>query len=148
VWRGFKKPASPCLFYKSEFTMMKHLSSDDIRKLHMQLVQMRTRLLDEIQTAEADIKAVHEAREGEGRGDSDASEITRFEELRRSEIGIDERHLRAVEEAERRMSEGQYGVCVDCGTEIARERLLALPTAVRCTACENKHAALSMRDYG
>lgn len=116
---------------------MKHLSCDDIRKLHMQLVQMRTRLLDEIQTAEIDIKAAHEALEGEGRGGSDASAIIRFEELRRSEIEIDENHLRSVEEAERRMSDGLYGVCADCGKTIARERLLALPTAVRCAACED-----------
>lgn len=117
---------------------MKHLSSDDIRKLHIQLVQMRTRLLGEIQTANADIKAAHEALEGEGRGGSDTSELTRLEELRRSEIEIDENNLRAVEEAERRMSGGHYGVCVDCGKTITRERLLALPTAARCTACEDR----------
>lgn len=116
---------------------MKHLSSHDIRELHMQLVQMRTRLLDEIQTAEADIKAAHEALEGEGRGGSDAAETTRFEELRRSEIDIDERQLGAVEQAERRINEGLYGVCVDCGKAIAPDRLFALPTAVRCTACED-----------
>ena len=117
--------------------MMKHLSNDDIRKLHIQLVEMRTRLLDEIQTAEADIKAAHEAREGEGRGSSDTSEITRLEELRRSEIEIDENHLRTIAEAELRISEGNYGICMDCGKAIARERLLALPTAVRCTMCED-----------
>lgn len=116
---------------------MKHLSSDDVRKLHMQLVEMRTRLLDEIHTAEADITAAHEAREGEGRGGSDTSEISRFEELRRSEIEIDENHLRTIEEAEHRISEGHYGVCMDCGKPIARERLLALPTAVRCKVCED-----------
>ncbi|MBV6274446.1 TraR/DksA C4-type zinc finger protein [Alcaligenaceae bacterium CGII-47] len=98
---------------------------------------MKIRLLDEIQNAEADIKAAHEVREGEGRGGSDTSEITRFEELRRSEMEIDDNHLREVEEAEHRMSEGHYGVCVDCGKAIARERLFALPTAVRCAACKD-----------
>jgi DnaK suppressor protein len=126
---------------------MKHLLSSDIQKLHLQLVQMRTRLLDEIQAAEAEIKTAHEAQEGEGRMGSDASEFIRFEEVRRSEIEIDERQLRAVQEAELRISEGQYGICTDCGAEIARERLLAMPTAVRCMLCENKQTAFEIRDH-
>lgn len=117
---------------------MKHLSSDDIRTLHMQLVQIRMQLLDEIQTAEADIKAAQEALEGEVRSGSDVSELTRIEELRRSEIDIDKRQLMAVEEAERRMHAGQYGVCIDCGKVIASDRMFALPTAARCTVCEDR----------
>lgn len=116
--------------------MTKHLSNNDIRELHLQLVQMRIRLLDEIQATEADIRQMHEAREGEGGSGSDISEITRIEDLRRSEIEIDEQQLRAVEDAESRMSEGQYGICADCGEPVMRERLFALPTAVRCTDCE------------
>lgn len=119
---------------------MKHLDNSDVRELHLQLVQMRTRLLAEIQAAEADIKAAHEAREGEGGSGSDVSEITRIEELRRSEMEIDEEQLRAVEGAESRMSEGLYGICTDCGEPIVRERLFALPTAVRCTDCERQQA--------
>ena len=119
---------------------MKHLSSSDVRKLHQQLVQMRTRLLDEIQAAEAEIKTALVAQEGEGRTGSDTLELIGFEEVRRSEIEIDQRQLRAVQEAERRISEGLYGICTDCGAAIARERLLALPAAIRCVLCENKQA--------
>lgn len=118
--------------------MMKHLSCDDLRELQMKLIQMRTQLLDEIETAEADIKAAHEALEGEGRGGSDASAIIRFEELRRSEVDLNERQLSEVNEAERKISEGSYGVCIDCGETIAPDRLFALPTAVRCTTCEER----------
>lgn len=115
---------------------MKHLSRNDIEKLQLRLSQMRARLLDEIQTAECDIEAAHEALEGEVRSGSDASEVTRLEEIRRSEIEADERQLNAVAEAERRIDEGLYGVCIDCGNTIPVERLFALPTAVRCTSCE------------
>lgn len=127
---------------------MKHLSSDDIRELHARLTQMRARLTDEIRTAKADIDAAHEARGGEGGFGSDVSEITRIEELRRSEIAIDEEHLRSIEEAESRMSEGRYGICVDCGKPIVRARLLALPAAVRCADCGNKQTAPPVRDGG
>jgi DnaK suppressor protein len=117
---------------------MRHLSSDDIRSLHQRLVGLRHQLLDEIRMAQADILATHEALEGEVRSGSDASEMTRFEELRRAEIAVDERKLNAVAEAERRMHEGLYGLCVDCGGPIEADRLFVLPTAVRCASCEHR----------
>jgi RNA polymerase-binding transcription factor DksA len=117
---------------------MKHLSSDDIRSLHQRLVAMRNQLLDEIRTAQADIRTSHEALEGEVSSGSDTSEQTRFEELRRAEIAVDERKLDAVFEAERKMNEGLYGICTDCGGPIPTDRLFALPTAVRCASCENR----------
>jgi RNA polymerase-binding transcription factor DksA len=43
-----------------------------------------------------------------------------------------------VEAALRRISIGSYGVCIDCGDEIDRERLNAYPTAKRCVACQNR----------
>ena len=38
-----------------------------------------------------------------------------------------------------RLDAGEYGFCDDCGREIAEQRLLALPFALRCTACESAH---------
>lgn len=127
---------------------MKHLSSSDIRELHTRLIQMRARLTDEIRAAEADIEAAHQAREDEGGFGSDVSEITRIEELRRSEIAIDEEQLRSIEEAESRMNEGRYGICADCGKPIVRARLMALPAAVRCADCESRQTVPPARDIG
>jgi len=41
------------------------------------------------------------------------------------------------------MAEERYGSCVDCGADIALERLLAQPAASRCLACQSatEHAA-------
>lgn len=117
---------------------MKHLSSDDIRRLHQRLIQLRAQLLDEIGTAQSDIKAAHEAWEGEVKSGSDASEMTRLEQLRRAEMEVDARKLDAIGQAERRMNEGLYGICTDCQGPIALERLFALPTAVRCASCETR----------
>ena len=38
-----------------------------------------------------------------------------------------------------RIENGDYGECVDCGSEIAHARLKAYPTATRCLACQEKH---------
>jgi DnaK suppressor protein len=47
--------------------------------------------------------------------------------------------LTRIEEALVRLDAGKYGSCFDCAAEIAERRLRALPFAVRCQACEEKH---------
>ena len=53
--------------------------------------------------------------------------------------------LRQIDEAVRRLEDGGYGACAECGTEIGAARLKALPFADRCRACqeleESRHRA-------
>jgi len=44
--------------------------------------------------------------------------------------------MREIEQALRRIREGEYGECVECGAAIGFERLLAYPTATRCITCQ------------
>ena len=46
--------------------------------------------------------------------------------------------LGRIDEALRRLEEGSYGVCIECGTEIPAVRLRALPFATRCLACQER----------
>ena len=48
--------------------------------------------------------------------------------------------LAEVRQALRRIDEGGYGACVQCGQAIATARLDAYPAAVRCISCANAHA--------
>ncbi len=41
--------------------------------------------------------------------------------------------------ARRRLHDGTYGVCVDCGENIQPKRLEALPATPYCTACQAVH---------
>jgi len=50
-------------------------------------------------------------------------------------------NLRWVDRALRKMDLGTYGVCERCGTEIAIERLEALPWAILCIGCKQKGEA-------
>jgi RNA polymerase-binding transcription factor DksA len=43
--------------------------------------------------------------------------------------------LKALDEAADRLAAGTYGVCSQCGADIAPERLEALPTTTRCIRC-------------
>jgi len=43
--------------------------------------------------------------------------------------------IRQIREALKRIEQGGYGVCAQCGEPIDPKRLKALPTATRCIAC-------------
>lgn len=49
---------------------------------------------------------------------------------------IDE--IRDIEAALQRVKHGEYGVCIDCGDDIAFTRLQAYPTAKRCIVCQEQ----------
>lgn len=44
--------------------------------------------------------------------------------------------LGQIDEAMRRLETGTYGVCANCGTEIAEARLKAVPFATLCRSCQ------------
>jgi RNA polymerase-binding protein DksA len=46
--------------------------------------------------------------------------------------------IRDIDAARRRIEAGSYGVCIDCGTDIGFERLMAYPTAKRCFQCQSQ----------
>lgn len=58
--------------------------------------------------------------------------------------------LVAIDEALRRVADGSYGLCVECGERIATARLHANPVALRCLACQDKaeHASGGARPTG
>lgn len=48
----------------------------------------------------------------------------------------------------RRLTEGAYGFCADCGGEIGVERLRSLPFALRCRHCQEVWEAAECRSTG
>lgn len=55
---------------------------------------------------------------------------------------------RDVEDALRRLHEGRFGSCLDCGDPIPPARLNATPWAARCVACQREHERMAARDAG
>jgi DnaK suppressor protein len=53
----------------------------------------------------------------------------------------DAKILQAIEDALRRIDDGTYGVCRDCGEAIAPARLDAIPWTRVCIACKEKQKA-------
>ena len=48
----------------------------------------------------------------------------------------DAREVHDLQSALVRLDDGHYGVCTECGLDIESARLRALPTAPRCSACQ------------
>ena len=53
----------------------------------------------------------------------------------------DAKILQAIEEALRRIEKGTYGICRDCGEEIAPARLNAIPWTRVCITCKEKQSS-------
>lgn len=71
---------------------------------------------------------------------SQGSEAQRATE-RDLELALDDhetQELLAIDAALARISAGTYGECVDCGADIAPERLRAAPAALRCLRCQQQ----------
>lgn len=53
--------------------------------------------------------------------------------------GILRERLTQMEVAEHKLVDGSFGICEDCGAEIEEERLRAVPYAIRCVRCQERH---------
>lgn len=89
------------------------------------------------------------AASGEGLGLANQSKITDDDAVADAAAAMDvamvireSRELQNIEAALARIDDGSYGICADCGDEIARARLKAYPMATRCVPCQEKHERL------
>ncbi len=71
------------------------------------------------------------------RDEVETSDASIQEEIGFALIGMKSETLRLIEIAIRRLDDGSYGQCLECGGEISEQRLRALPFAGRCRDCED-----------
>ncbi|GAB4484619.1 MAG: hypothetical protein OHK006_09310 [Thermodesulfovibrionales bacterium] len=67
-------------------------------------------------------------------GDWAVVDISEDISLRR--LSAHRKMLLEIDEALRKIGEGTYGICEECGEEIAEKRLIVLPTATLCVDCK------------
>ena len=76
----------------------------------------------------------------------ESSEVDIQEDIEFALIQMKAETLNKIDVALRRLHEGTYGVCFECGAEIAERRLKALPFAVRCRECEEARETAEQRE--
>ncbi len=110
----------------------------NIESARTQLEQARVRLIRQL--AELGSEETGDLRSdmvfGDGFADAGAATAERTEVL-----GLVETlkgQLSGVERALQRIEQGKYGICVNCGKEIAAARMEARPESVYCVDCKAK----------
>ena len=76
----------------------------------------------------------------------ETSEVDIQEDIELALIQMKAETLNKINEALARLEEGRYGLCFECGDEIAEARLRALPFAVRCKDCEAARETAEQRE--
>jgi DnaK suppressor protein len=76
----------------------------------------------------------------------ESSDVDIQDEIEFALIQMKAETLKKIDAALRRLEEGAYGDCSECGGEIAQARLRALPFAVRCKSCEEAHETAEQRE--
>jgi len=104
-------------------------------KFRRMLEAHRQELSEKVQTAIRDVRAERDMHRT-------AADVEQFVEEVHDDIGITliqihSEMLNKVDTAIRRLDQGTYGQCADCGNAIAPARLRALPFAVRCLSCQS-----------
>lgn len=69
--------------------------------------------------------------------DDSVAQIEGHDRLTATKIEL-ELSLKDTEAALKRIEEGEFGKCLNCGQSISVERLEAIPTAFFCTGCQGK----------
>lgn len=106
-----------------------HAVFDD---LHQLLLDRRQQLLEEVRRSEHAVQGV------EGSGRIELAQLRTDQEVAQAEVERDLHELRDIDAALKRLREGQFGACIDCGGDIGAARLRAEPSALRCIACQQQ----------
>ena len=118
--------------------MSTHLTAGQRALLEAELVGRQRDLDRQLAEHQGGLSRAEHARE---LLNQDSDDISHREADRELDMALNDRELAelgAVSAALRRLKEGGYGLCPDCGEGIAFDRLKVEPWALRCIACESR----------
>ena len=126
---------------------MKKLSDDQIaslkKKLDEEKITLQTRITElQAQDPFSDPERVND----NAASDSEANEESSHDRFSAMVTELEET-ISQIEAAIKKMQDGTYGSCTNCGNQIEPERLQILPTARLCLPCEqNKKQVVQIKN--
>ena len=123
------------------------MGRDRYAELRRILEERRREILSEVHGKIRDVRA--EGANNPTTGVLDAAETSEADiqdDIEFALIQMKAETLTKIEEALRRLEEGTFGYCFECGEEISERRLRALPFAVRCKDCEEAREVAQQRE--
>ena len=131
-------------------TMTKTMETANRRRDHRLtalLENRRRELLDDVQAKIRDGRRGY-SHDREVLDEGDSSEVDIQDAIAFALLQMKAETLKMIDVALRRLVEGTYGQCFECGDAIAEARLQALPFAARCTECEDVREVAEGRERG
>jgi DnaK suppressor protein len=114
-------------------------------ELKRMLEDRRRELTSEVQGRIRDVRS-ETGKDRDVLDQGESSEVDIQDDIELALIQMKAETLTKINEALRRLDEGSYGNCFECGEEIAGPRLRALPFAVRCKDCEEERENAEQRE--
>ena len=114
-------------------------------ELKKMLEERRRELMRDVQGKMRDVRS-EGGKEREVLDQGESSEVDIQEDIEFALIQMKAETLNKIDAALRRLEEGSYGDCFECGDEISEARLRALPFAVRCKDCEEARETAEQRE--
>jgi DnaK suppressor protein len=108
------------------------LTKRQLGMFERKLVQQLTELFSGVQAELRDQMVRHLFEQDEPRDEGDESLRVQLRDARVSLAENEARRAQEIEAAIRRIRDGSFGQCVDCGQPIELERLKLVPWAARC----------------
>jgi DnaK suppressor protein len=123
------------------------MNRDRYAELKRILEERRREITDQVHGKIRDVRS--EGANSPNQGVFDAAETSEADiqdDIEFALIQMKAETLSKIEEALRRLDEGTFGYCFECGDEISERRLRALPFAVRCKDCEEARETAQQRE--
>jgi DnaK suppressor protein len=111
--------------------------TEDLRKIRELLQKRRRSILEAATGARRELKSLKNQERDPEFEENAQAELADY--TLSSLIETQRREMVLIDAALRRLDEGAFGECVDCGTDIPMERLEALPFALRCEEDATRH---------
>ena len=126
-------------------TKTKGAAKNRYNELKKMLEERRRELLSEVQGRIRDVR-LDGSKDRDVLDQGESSEVDIQEDIEFALIQMKSETLTKIDAALRRLEEGTYGDCFECGDQIAEARLRALPFAVRCKDCEEARETAEQRE--
>ena len=122
---------------------MSQLSKRELERFKIQLEKRREALRENIRMALANVDRESYAELGDRvRTASDESFADLLTDMNIFVVRKENTELQDIEAALQHISDGSYGVCIDCAGDIVLGRLEVYPTAKRCRACQARRESV------
>jgi len=121
---------------------LKKYTKKDLKVYKDLLIKMKAQLLNQISNVEKDnLRTSQKDASGDLSGYTihmaDVATDSYDREFSLSRASTEQKAVYEIDEALKRIVDGEYGLCMTCGSSIAKNRLKAVPYAKYCIDCQS-----------